>query len=146
MGWGLALLALGLGYATYGWPGVALALTVIIFWLLLQFTRAVRVLREAASRPVGTVDNAVMLHAKLHAGMRLPQILKLTRSLGKNADGEVRGTAGNASTEESFAWADGAGDSVHVQLREGRLVTWTLHRSMPEHHGPGTQTDDKART
>ena len=131
MGWGLALLALGLGYATYGWPGVALALTVIMFWLLLQFTRALRVLREAAGRPVGTVDNAVMLHAKLHADMRLPQILKLTRSLGKKADGEVRGMAGNASTEESFAWADEAGDSVHVQLREGRLATWTLHRSMP---------------
>ena len=30
----------------------------------------------------GPIDNAVMLHARLQRGLRLPQILALTRSLG----------------------------------------------------------------
>ena len=120
MGWGLALGALAVGYTGYGWRGVALAVTVIIFWLLLQFSRALRALRNAAGRPVGVVDNAVMLHAKLNAGMRLPQILGLTRSLGnKLAD----------PPDEAFSWADAAGDSVRVQLRHGRLSAWTLQRA-----------------
>jgi hypothetical protein len=120
MGWGLAVVALAVGYASYGWQGVALAVSVIAFWLLLQFSRALRALRNAASRPVGVVDNAVMLHAGLHAGMRLPQILKLTRSLGdKVAD----------PPDEAFAWADAAGDSVRVQLLDGRLASWTLQRA-----------------
>ncbi|MBI5717983.1 MAG: hypothetical protein HZC37_09890 [Burkholderiales bacterium] len=126
LGWGLALLAFVAGYVGYGWRGVLLALTVVAFWLLLQFSRSLRVLRDAAGRPVGNVDNAVMLHAKLHEGMRLPQILKLTKSLGTKlaAGPDERGEA-----EETFAWADAAGDSVRVQLRAGRLATWTLQRA-----------------
>ncbi len=133
LGWGLALAAFVVGYAGYGWRGVALALTVVVFWLLLQFSRSVRVLRDAAGRPVGSVDNAVMLHAKLHEGMRLPQVLKLTRSLGTKLADEPN---------EVFAWADAGGDSVQVQLREGRLATWTLHRAgtapPPGQEAPGT--------
>jgi hypothetical protein len=44
---------------------VVLAVTVVVFWLLLQFSRALRVMRRPPARPVGTVPNAVMLHARL---------------------------------------------------------------------------------
>ncbi len=120
LGWGLALLAFVAGYVSYGWRGVLLALTVVVFWLLLQFSRSLRVLRDAAGRPVGSVASAVMLHAGLHQGMRLPQVLKLTKSLGHKLADEPN---------ETFAWTDAAGDSVHVKLRDGRLASWTLHRA-----------------
>jgi hypothetical protein len=133
LGWALALAAFVAGYVGYGWRGAALALTAVVFWLLLQFSRSLRVLRAAAGRPVGSVDSAVMLHARLHAGMRLPQILKLTRSLGTKLADEP---------DETFAWADAGGDSVQVQLREGRLAAWTLHRAEgappPGPGAPGT--------
>jgi len=48
VGWGLAVAALAVGYASYGWPGVVLALGVVVFWLLLQFSRALRALRLAS--------------------------------------------------------------------------------------------------
>lgn len=134
LGWGLALLGFVAGYVGYGWRGVVLAFTVVAFWLLLQFSRSLRVLREASGRPVGSVDNAVMLHSRLQAGMRLPQILKLTRSLGRQqplADGE-----------ELFVWADAGGDRVELRLRDGRLAAWALQRAdagaPPEAATPGT--------
>lgn len=133
LGWGLALLAFVAGYVGYGWRGVFLALTVVVFWLLLQFSRSLRVLRDAAGQPVGSVTSAVMLHSRLHEGMRLPQVLKLTKSLGQKIGDEP---------EETFAWTDPGGDSVHVQLREGRLARWTLHRAgdpaTPDPAAPGT--------
>ncbi|MBL8343105.1 MAG: hypothetical protein JNL30_16680 [Rubrivivax sp.] len=122
LGWGLALLALVAGYVGYGWQGLALTLTVIAFWLLLQFSRSLRVLRDAAGRPVGSVDNVVMLQAKLHAGMRLPQVLRLTRSLGTPLAPEP---------DETWAWADEAGDRVELVFVGGRLAHWSLHRVTP---------------
>lgn len=115
----LATAALVGGYLSYGGPGVALAFTVIVFWLLLQFTQAVRTLRIASQRPVGRVPSAVMLNAKLHAGMRLPQVLRLTLSLGRPV----------SQAPEVWAWADDAGDEVHVELLEGRVLRWTLQRA-----------------
>jgi len=117
-GWALAVVAVAVGYAGYGWPGVLLALTVVVFWLLLQFSRALRVLRQASARPLGTVPNAVMLHAKLRAGLRLPQVLALTRSLGRRV----------AEDPETFAWRDEGGDEVQVELRAGRVSAWRLQR------------------
>ena len=63
VGWGLALVAVVAGWLGYGWRGLVLAVTVIVFWLLLQFSRSLRALQRAGQRPVGTVANAVMLHA-----------------------------------------------------------------------------------
>ena len=82
-GWALALAALVAGGLQWGWPGVVLAITVIVFWLLLQFSRALRVMRQATGAPLGHVDSAVMLHTKLRTGMRLIDIIPLTRSLGQ---------------------------------------------------------------
>jgi hypothetical protein len=45
VGWALAVAAVAAGYVGYGWPGVVLAVTVVVFWLLLQFSRALRVMR-----------------------------------------------------------------------------------------------------
>src|SRR5687767_15874082 len=94
IGWALAALAVAVGYLQWGWQGVVLAVTVIVFWLLLQFSRALRVLRNAGQSPVGEVPNAVMLHAKLQRGQRLPEILRVTKSLGKKV----------ADDPETFEW------------------------------------------
>ena len=117
--------ALAAGYVSYGWPGVALALTGVGFWLLLQFGQALRTLRIASQRPVGTVPNAVMLNARLDAGMRLPQVLRLTLSLGRRVGEEPEG-------REIWAWADDNGDEVRVQLQGGRVAQWALHRASAE--------------
>lgn len=118
VGWALAVAAVAAGYVGYGWKGVALAVTVAFFWLLLQFSQSLRVLRIASARPVGLVPNAVMLNARLNPGMRLPEVLKLTRSLGRRV----------ADEPETWAWADEAGDEVEVQLVDGRITAFTLKR------------------
>jgi hypothetical protein len=119
VGWALAVLAVAVGYFQWGWQGVVLAVTVIVFWLLLQFSRALRVLRNAGSAPVGQVPSAVMLHTKLQRGQRLPEILKFTKSLGIKL----------ADDPETFEWRDAGGDAVRVELRGGRLEHWTLQRT-----------------
>ncbi len=119
IGWALAAAAVAVGFYQWRWPGVALAATVIVFWLLLQFSQSLRVLRRASQAPVGHVDSAVMLNAKLHAGMRLTNILPLTRSLGVRVADEPA---------EAFEWRDGAANCVRVELRSGRCTEWRLTR------------------
>ena len=119
LGWGLAAAAIAVGYISYGWRGVLLGLTVIVFWLLLQFSRALRAMRAAASKPMGHVDSAVMLHSKLHEGMLLSQVMKLTHSFGlKRSD-----------DPESYAWRDPGGDEVVLELRQGKLASWRIQRA-----------------
>jgi len=119
IGWGLAALALAVGYASYGWRGVVLGVSAVVFWLLLQFSRSLRVMRDAAGRPVGSIDNAVMLHARLRPGMRLLEILPLTRSLGRKV----------ADEPETFVWTDAGGDRVRVELHKGRCTAFALERA-----------------
>lgn len=121
VGWALAVIAVAVGYAGYGWPGVVLAVTVVVFWLLLQFSRALRIMRQAAGRPIGAIDNAVMLHARLRPGLRLLDILPLTRSLGQKV----------ADDPETFVWTDPGGDRVRVELRQGRTTAFALERAAP---------------
>ena len=136
LGWGLALAALVAGYVGYGWPGVLLALSVVVFWMLLQFSRALRAMREAAGRPVGRVDNAVMLHARLRTGLRLVDIMKLTRSLGQALSGN------KTQDPEVFVWTDDAGDRVRVELIAGKVSAWALQRAdvAPESPAPAGPT------
>jgi hypothetical protein len=96
-----------------------LAVTLIAFWLLLQFSRAVRALRKAGQAPVGHIDNALMVHARLQRGLRLPQILALTRSLGHKCGDDP----------EVFEWRDAGGDVVRVELVGGRLTRSDLQRA-----------------
>ena len=121
-GWALAALGVAVGWTQWGWQGVVLASTVIVFWLLLQFSRSVRVMSQAAQSPVGHVDSAVMLHAKLKTGMRLLDILPLTRSLGNKV----------TDNPETYVWRDASGASVRVELQGGRCTRWELRRETAE--------------
>ena len=121
LGWALAVLATALGYWSYGWRGVLLAVTVVVFWLLLQFSRALRVMRRAAQAPVGMVPSAVMLQAKLSRGMRLMDIVTVSRSLGRKVRDEP----------ETFAWRDESGAEVEVEFVAGRCQCWRLTRPEP---------------
>lgn len=118
VGWLLALAALAVGWWSYGWRGIVLALTVITFWLLLQFSRTVRLLRQAAQAPIGHVNSAVMLHAKLRAGMPLADVIRLAGSLGRKT----------ADAPETFVWTDAGDVSVEVVLDNGRCSRWQLLR------------------
>ena len=93
----------------------------IVFWLMLQFSRTLRVLRATADAPVGQVASAVMLHSRLREGMALADVLALTRSLGVQA-------AVDADADEAWRWNDAGGAGVVVLLREGRVRRWRLER------------------
>ena len=118
LGWAMALVALAAGWRGYGWPGIALAMSVIVFWLLLQFNRSVKVMRNAASAPVGHIDSAVMLNSKLSAGLPMLRVVTLTKSLGKRV----------AEDPETWAWADASGSDVTIVFAKGRCQRWTLTR------------------
>jgi hypothetical protein len=126
VGWILAVLAVALGYMLWDWQGVLLAISVIVFWLLLQFSRALRAMRAAGSAPVGQVPSALMLHAKLAKGMRLTQILPITRSLGRKV----------ADDPETFTWTDDANVVVRVQFVNGKVSHWELDRSAATRPAP----------
>ena len=118
VGWSLAALALAAGWFGYHGPGLALAFSVIVFWLLIQFNRSVRVMRNAADSPVGAVPSAVMLHAKLRVGLPMLQIVALTKSLGRHV----------ADTPETWAWADASGAELRIVFDKGRCTSWALIR------------------
>jgi len=122
LSWALVLAAAVVGYLSWGWQGLVLAITVTVFWMLLQFSRALRVMRDAAGQPKGSVASAVMLQARLHQGMSLAQVMKLTGSFGVLADSP-------APNIEAFVWTDSNGHTVEVQLLKGRLTNWVLQRA-----------------
>lgn len=118
LGWGMAALAIVAGWFSYGWPGVALAVSVIAFWLLMQFNRSLRVLRNAGNAPIGHIDSAVMLNAKLQAGMPMIKVVALTKSLGRRVSEEP----------EQWAWADPGGSEVVLDFEHGLCKRWALNR------------------
>lgn len=118
VGWGLALVLLAAAWHAYGGQGVLLAFSVIVFWLLLQFNRSVRVMKNASQAPVGHVGSAVMLNAKLKPGLTLLQVITLTKSLGHKLD------AGG----DAWAWEDEGGSRVELHFQRGRLQRFTLTR------------------
>lgn len=118
LGLALALAALLAGGVFFGWQGVIFALTGVVFWLLMQFSRLMRVMRMAKDAPIGHVDSAVMLNAKLKVGMRLLDVLPLARSLGRKL----------SDAPETFAWTDPGGSQVEIVLVDGRITEWRLLR------------------
>ncbi len=118
VGIALALAALVGGGLLLGWKGVILALTVIVFWLLLQFSRLMRVMQTANGAPVGQIDSAVMLQSRLREGMKLMDVLPMTKSLGAKVEGQA----------ETWAWTDAGGIRVELQFRKGVLQRWELRR------------------
>jgi len=121
IGWILAILVVITGWQSYGWQGVFFAITVVVFWLLLQFNRSIRVMKNASGAPKGHIDSAVMLNAKLKAGMLLMNVLTLTKSLGVKL----------SDAPETYRWADEGGSSVTLVFADGRLRSWTLDRPQP---------------
>jgi hypothetical protein len=116
--WGAALALVALGYQNWSWAGVALVVGGVIFWQLLHFTRMMQTLKRATSRPKGYVDSAIMLQVKLKSGMRLLEILALTRSLGESISGKP----------EIWRWTDTSGASVECEMNAGKLVRFQLKR------------------
>ena len=117
---GIAAL-LVLAHDRFGWPGLAFAGTGLVMWLLLHVTRLMGVMKRAASQPVGHVDSAVMLNAKLRPGRPLMHVIALTRSLGE------RLSAADAQPE-IYCWRDSSGSSVSCEFEGGKLQRWKLER------------------
>ncbi len=116
-----AVLLVVLAYRSYGWPGVAISSGLLLMWMLLHFTRMMQVLKRAATRPVGYVDSAVMLNAKLRPGVTLLHVIALTRSLGQRQSDE-------AAQPELFRWTDGTTSHVTCEFQNGKLKKWQLFR------------------
>jgi hypothetical protein len=117
----LGVVGVVLAYRFYGWAGVAAAATGIVMWVLLHFTRMMQVLKRAANRPIGYVDSAVMLNAKLKPGMTLLHVVAMTRALGalqsaKDAQPEI------------FRWTDGGESHVTATFVGGKLSHHELFR------------------
>ena len=94
--------ALALAYYLYGWSGVAAIATGLVMWMLLHFTRMMTILKRAANRPIGYVDSAVMLNAKLQTE--------------KDVQPEV------------FRWTDGTDSHVTCTFVGGKLAHHELFR------------------
>ena len=118
----LAIIGAGmLAYRSYGWQGIVVVVSVLVFGILLHFSRMMQVLKRAANRPIGHVDSAVMLNAKLKPGATLLHTVALTRSLGllktiKGAQPEV------------FEWKDGSESTVTCTFVGGKLAHHVLVR------------------
>ena len=124
IGWALAAIAVFLGWHSYGAAGIAMAVSVIVFWLLLQYSQTIRAMRRAADSPIGSVPSAVMLNARLRRGLTMLQLIGITRSLGRKLDA----TGGATSESEHYEWSDPGGSTVRVRLERGRLSSWELQR------------------
>lgn len=109
------------GYRAWGWAGVALAAGGLMLWLLLHFTRLMHILKRAADSPLGYVDSAVMLQAKLKPGLTLMHVVALTRALGEQLSPPD-------SQPEIFRWTDPSDSSVTCEFLQGKLVRWALRR------------------
>ena len=116
-----AVLLLAWAYRRYGGLGVAGALGALVMCALVYLSRFIKVMRLAAPRPVGHVDSAEMLNARLNTGAPLLRVMAMTGALGQ------------ALTEpgvepELFRWTDESLSSVDCEFVGGRLNNWTLRR------------------
>jgi len=139
---GLAVVALA--WQRFGWQGVAVAASALVLWFMLHFNRTIQVLRRAANRPLGHVDSAVMLNAKLKPGVSLLHVTAMTRSLG-----QLQGI--KDQQPEVYRWRDNADSYVEATFQDGRLRAWRLVRpdpsdqapAPPAQSGPATRIDGR---
>ena len=118
-------LAAALSYAawtSYGWQGLTLALLMLSFWVLLHFTKLMRLLRTAATRPLGHVRDAAALHARLRRGMPMTDVVRLTLSLGERQSPP-------GEEPECFDWGDEGGRTVRCHFIQGRLDRFELRHA-----------------
>jgi hypothetical protein len=114
-----------LAYRAYGWPGIAIAVTGMVMWVLLHFTRLTQILKRAGNRPIGFVDSAVMLNARLRPGLTLLHVIGMTRALGEQLSPKD-------AQPEVFRWTDGSASHVTCEFAHGKLAKWELQRPDPE--------------
>ena len=117
----LGVVLIAAAWRGYGWPGVALVAGGILMWVLLHFNRMMTALKRAADRPIGYVDSAVMLNAKLKPGVPLLHVISMTRSLGQLLSRKDE-------QPEIYRWTDGGGSHVSCEFNGGKLVKWELVR------------------
>jgi hypothetical protein len=113
--------AAAVAWQSYGWKGIVVVVSVLMFGILLHFSRMMQVLKRAANRPIGYVDSAVMLNAKLKPGATLLHVVAMTRALGllKSAKDEQ---------PEVFEWKDGTDSTVTCTFVGGKLSHHVLFR------------------
>ncbi|MDO5626063.1 MAG: glycerate kinase [Pseudomonadota bacterium] len=129
-----AAVALGaLAWRAGGWAGVALLVSGLVLWALLSYTRIVMVARRAADRPIGHVDSAVMLNARLKAGQPLLHVMALTRAMGQRLSPD-------GAEPEILRWQDPGASHVTAEFERGRLVRWRLVRP-PEDTAANTSAE-----
>ena len=118
LGWTLAIAAMVLATMLYGLQGFLAALSLTVFWLLLQFSRAMRVMRRAAERPKGRVGSVVMLQSKLKKGTPMLNVVAHAGTLGDKVEG---------GGDDVWAWADD-GARLTLYFDNGTLSRWQLDR------------------
>ena len=121
----LAGAAVVVGLWVYGWRGLVLAGTLIVFWAVLQFNRATRVLRNAGQRPKGQVDSVTMVLARLEPGLTLLEVLQITGSLGEPF-----------GSHDEWRWRDAGGDELVLTFRRDVLVRWAVARAEVQDDAP----------
>ena len=129
----LGVVLIAAAWHGYGWPGVALVAGGIVMWVLLHFNRMMTALKRAAGRPIGYVDSAVMLNARLKPGVNLLHVLSMTRSLGQLQSPKDE-------QPEIYRWTDGGESHVTCEFNGGRLVKWELARPAEATAGGETRT------
>ena len=126
-----ALALLVFAFYRYSWAGLAVTSGALVMWLLLHFSRMMQILKRAANRPIGYVDSAVMLNAKLRPGVNLLHVVAMTRALG-----ELQSPPD--TQPEVFRWTDGSDSQVSCVFLHGKLQSWELKRPNP----PDEPADD----
>ncbi len=130
----IAILLLVVAWRSYGWAGVALVVSAGVMVVLIQFNRAMGVLRRAADRPVGTVGSAVMLNAKLKPRLNLMRVVAMTGAIGEPRSPKE-------TQPEIFRWTDESGSWVDATFVAGRLAEWSLVRPTTADEAEEAQAD-----
>ena len=121
--------AAALAWQSYGWKGIAVVVSMLVFGILLHFSRMMQVLKRAARRPIGYVDSAVMLNAKLKPGVTLLHVVAMTKALG-----ELKSVKNQQP--ELYRWTDGAESHVTCEFSGGKLVKWEMVRPAQAEDAP----------
>ncbi|MEY4749769.1 MAG: hypothetical protein RIQ60_1983 [Pseudomonadota bacterium] len=123
------------GWWAWGWQGLILAFTLIVFWSLLQFRRATRALQNAANRPIGQIDSVTMMQARLEPGQQMAEVLQISGSLGIQQ-----------GDRDEWQWSDAGGNEIVVTFRRGVVVRWAVARADRDPGGnaaaPGASADE----
>jgi uncharacterized protein (DUF58 family) len=119
----VAVLALtALAWREGGWRGIALVVSGLVLWLLLNYTQVMKVMRRASENPVGVVGNAVELNARLKRGDSLLRVVAITQSLGRRLS-EAQ------AQPEIYCWTDPGQSCVTARFEGGRLKEWQLEQN-----------------